>query len=95
MKVINKISDDLIEIIEYAKPNACFQTNEYPDNYDFVVLKEIINPFDLYNDNKVKDKEIERLKKCKNEVLEYLDISNMSFIDKNEIAIRLKGSDKE
>lgn len=42
-----------------------------------------------------KDKEIERLKKCKNEVLEYLNISNMSFIDKNEIAIRLKGSDKE
>ena len=30
-----------------------------------------------------------------NEVLEYLDNSNMSFVDKNEIAIRLKGSDKE
>ena len=63
MKAINKISDDLIEIIEYAKPNACFQTNEYPDYYDFVVFKETINPFDLFNDNKVKDKEIERLNK--------------------------------
>ena len=61
MKVINKISDDLIEIREYAKPNACFQTNEYPDNYDFVVLREIFNPFDLFNDNKIKDMEIERL----------------------------------
>ena len=72
MKVINKISDDLIEIIEFAKPNACFQTNEYPDNYDFVVLKEIISPFDLYNDNKVKDKEIEKLHSIIKEVREYI-----------------------
>ena len=60
--------------------------------------KEYID-YEKYNEileeNKLKDKEIERLKKCKNEVLEYLDNSNMSFIDKNEIAIRLKGSDEE
>lgn len=38
--------------------------------------------------------EIERLNNIIKEVLEYLDNSNMSWIDKNEIAVRLKGSDK-
>lgn len=39
-------------------------------------------------------KEIEKLKNNINETLKYLDKSNMSFIDKDEIAIRLRG-DKE
>lgn len=39
--------------------------------------------------------EIGELQERIDETLEYLDNSNMSFVDKNEIAIRLKGSDKE
>lgn len=77
MKLINKINNDLIEIIEFAKPNACFQTNEYPDNYDFIVLREIFNPFDLFNDNKIKDVKIERLnniiKECAEDILKELE----------------------
>ena len=70
MKIINKINDELIDIREYAKPNVCFQTNEYPDNYNFCIFHEQFNPFDLFNDNKEKDKEIERLNNIINE-LEY------------------------
>lgn len=62
MKVINIINDELIEIREFAKPNACFQTNEYPDNYDFCILKEQFNPFDLFNDNKIKNKQLENIR---------------------------------
>lgn len=61
MKFTKLINDELIEIREYAKPNACFQTNEYTDSYDFCILKEQFNPFDLFYDNKKKDKEIQHL----------------------------------
>ena len=73
MKIINKINDELIDIREYAKPNVCFQTNEYPDNYNFCIFHEQFNPFDLFNDNKEKDKEIERLNNIINELEEELE----------------------
>lgn len=63
------------------------------------VLEEIerLNvELELYKDNQIHlINQLEQKDKIINEVLEYLDISNMSFVDKNEIAIRLKGSDKE
>lgn len=48
----------------------------------------------IENNKKLKE-ENKRLKEMIKEVLEYLDNSNMSWIDKNEIAVRLKDSDKE
>ena len=62
MRIMKIIDDNLIEIKEYAKPNACFQTNEYPDSYDFCILREQFNPFDLFNDNKIKNKQLEDIK---------------------------------
>lgn len=77
-RTINKINDDLIEICEYADPNVCFRKTVkygtlYPDNYDFVVFKEVFNPFDLFNDSKVKDKKLKIYKSIIKEVREYIE----------------------
>ena len=59
-------------------------------------IKGLNAELELYKDNQIHlNNQLEQKDKIINEVLEYLDISNISFVDKNEIAIRLKGSDKE
>lgn len=94
LRITNKINDELIDIREFANPNACFQTNEYPDNYDFCILHEQFNPYDLFNDNKIKDKEIERLNKiinnnfadiCKEQMIDKLSATEMIVLQEKEI----------
>ena len=71
MRIINKINNELIDIREYANPNVCFnvQLDKNQNLYDFCVFHEQFNPFDLFNDNRIKDKEIERL----NNIISELD----------------------
>ena len=75
IRTINKINDDLIEICKYENPNVCFGTTRYPDNYDFVIFKEVINPFDLFNDNKVKDKKLKLYESIIKEAREHIHLA--------------------
>ena len=71
-RLIKLLNNETIEIVEYSKANACFQTNEYPIDELVCVIRETFNPFDLFNDNKIKDMEIERLNNVIKEVREYI-----------------------
>lgn len=64
---------------ELEKLNQCIKDDK--ENADEIIVEQA--------------KEIEKLKNNINETLEYLDKSNMSFIDKDEIAIRLRGDKSE
>lgn len=62
MEIMRVINDELIDLREYRNANAAFNTNEYCKSDDICIFHEQINPFDLYYENKEKDKEIEKLK---------------------------------
>ena len=68
MKIMRVINDELIDLREFKKPNLVFNTNEYSDSEDLCIFHEQINPFDLYYENKEKEKEIERLNNIINEL---------------------------
>ena len=88
VRITRIINDELIDIREFAKPNACFQTNEYPDSYDFCILHEQFNPYDLINDNKIKDKELARLNKIIDELEKGLIYTLEYIIDIDKITIK-------
>ena len=89
-KDIENFGNDLEKMIEHL--NIVIATH----NKQVDEIKRLNAELELYKDNQIHlNNQLEQKDKIINEVLEYLNISNMSFIDKNEIAIRLKGSDKE
>lgn len=50
-RIIKLLNNETIEIVEYSKANACFQTNKYPNDELFCVIREQINPFDMFQKN--------------------------------------------
>ena len=71
-RLIRLLNNETIEILEYSKANACFQTNEYPNDELFCVIRETFNPFDLFQEKLVLEQEIERLHSIIKEVREYI-----------------------
>lgn len=60
-RVINSNGD--IEVSEYKKANAIFQTNEYSELEEVCIHKEVINVFDLLKENQELKKRVEEYKK--------------------------------
>ncbi len=56
-RVIN--SNGNIEVSEYKKANAIFQTNEYSELEEVCIHKEVINVFDLLKENQELKKQLE------------------------------------
>ena len=55
-KVIKCISEEEIEIVEYRKPNICFNDDKYTGEL-YCTLRKRINPFQLYYENQqIKEK---------------------------------------
>ena len=85
MKYFRIINDELIKIFEFAKPNACFQTNEYSDSYDFCILKETINPFDLYHENEKNKQELDQYKNNWEELKKWLEQEYLEWKDCEDV----------
>lgn len=47
-RIIKVLSNELIKIEEYKNPRICFNNNEYDDIENYCVLRETINPFQMY-----------------------------------------------
>ena len=92
MKYFEVINDELIRISEFAKPNACFQTNEYSDSYDFCILKETINPFDLYHENEKNKQELDQYKNNWEELKKYVSgtITDTILIARKDVLNKMK-----
>lgn len=73
-RIIKLIDNETIEIVEYSKANACFQTNEYTNDELFCVIREQINPFDMYAEN-------QRLQNVLNQIEGALYNENLSNMD--------------
>ena len=71
-RIIKLLNNETIEIVEYSKANACFQTNKYPNDELFCVIREQINPFDMFQEKLSLEQEIERLNNIINELEKYL-----------------------
>ena len=67
-RIIKLLNNETIEIVEYSKANACFQTNKYPNDELFCVIREQINPFDMFQEKLSLEQEIERLNNIINEL---------------------------
>lgn len=60
-RFIKVLSNELIKIEEYKNPRICFNNNEYDDIENYCVLRETINPFQMFYENK-------QLKEAKNKL---------------------------
>ena len=67
-RIIKLLNNETIEIVEYSKANACFQTNKYPNDELFCVIREQINSFDMFQEKLSLEQEIERLNNIINEL---------------------------
>lgn len=72
-KFIKVLSNNLIKIEEYKNPRVCFNSTEYDDIENYCVLRETIDPFQMFKEN-------QRLKKA-NEILKENAIHNDKVID--------------
>ena len=106
-RLIKLLNNEAIEIVEYSNVNACFQTNEYPSDELFCVMRETFNPFDLFQEKLGLEEENKKLWERHNEeynqickTIEYLKLfdNNSTLIDHSIIkgALNiLKGVDKK
>lgn len=74
-RIIKLLNNETIEIVEYSKANACFQTNKYPNDEIFCVIREQINPFDMFLKKLSLEKKIERLNNIINELEKEINIA--------------------
>lgn len=82
-RIIKLLDNENIEIVEYRKANACFQTNEYANDELFCIIRETFNPFDIFQKNLGLETENRKLWKRHNE--EYKQICNaIEYIKKHQ-----------
>lgn len=104
-KIIKVIGNETIEIVEYSKANAFFQTNKYPNDELFCVMREQINPFDMYAENQRLQNIINKIDKlfevdthCGDIYYAIGVVLNKKYYDiemiNNEEIINILGSDK-
>ena len=82
-RIIKLLNNETIEIVEYSKTNACFQTNEYPSDELFCVIREQINPFDMFQEKLSLEQEINRLNNIINKLEKYIkaEIPEEEFVN--------------
>ena len=47
-RILKVISNEEIRIEEYKNPRVCFNNTEYDDIENYCVLRETINPFQMF-----------------------------------------------
>lgn len=90
-KIIKPIDNETIEISDYRKPNAVFNTNEYQDYEDLCVFKETIRPFELYAEHEQLKDQLQQKENIIKEVREYIE-SNKIYTNKKQEAYTLKNT---
>ena len=88
-RFIKVLSNELIKIEEYKNPKVCFNDTTYDDIANYCVLRETINPFQIFYENKVLQQRIDK-------AIEYAT-NEMRIVNDNEyhrLIEILKGENK-
>lgn len=59
-RLIKVLTNELIKIEEYKNPRVCFNNAEYDDVENYCVLREILNPFQMFYENKCLQQRIDK-----------------------------------
>ena len=99
-RFIKVLSNELIKIEEYKNPKVCFNDTTYDDIANYCVLRETINPFQIFYENKVLQQRIDKaIEYCEKELNDGRSLENqwlMGCYDTcKDLLDVLKGSDKE
>ena len=68
-KILKVISNEEIRIEEYKNPRVCFNNTEYDDIENYCVLRETINPFQMFYKNRELQQRIDK-------AIEYIENKN-------------------
>ena len=85
-RILKVISNEEIRIEEYKNPRVCFNNTEYDDIENYCVLRETINPFQMFYKNRELQQRIDK-------AIEYIENNTYSNVSTMNTILHLQNDE--